>query len=38
VAVSSAVVQADGLYGLRFDEGINLHVTNVDFVRRLLKR
>ena len=33
-----ATVKPDGLFGLRIDEGVNLHVTNVDVVKRLLKR
>ena len=33
-----AAVSADGVFGLRFDSGINVHVTNVDITRRLLKR
>lgn len=37
-ALSRALVQPDGLFGLRIDEGLNLHVTNVDIARRLLKR
>lgn len=37
-ALPRASVEPDGLFGLRLDEGINIHVTNVDLTRRLLKR
>lgn len=33
-----SAVEPDGLFGLRAEEQVNLHVTNVDVVTRLLKR
>ena len=38
VALPAAALDPDGLFGLRFDEGINTHVTNVDHMVRLLRR
>lgn len=37
-ALPRAAVTAEGAFGLRFDSGMNVHVTNVDITRRLLKR
>ena len=37
-ALPRASVEPDGLFGLRLEEGINMHVTNVDHSVRLLKR
>jgi len=37
-ALPSTVLDPDGLFGLRLEEGINMHVTNVDHSVRLLKR
>jgi hypothetical protein len=37
-AIARSAVQPDGQYGLRLDAGSNVHVTNVDVTRRLLKR
>lgn len=37
-AIARAATQPDGQFGLRLDAGINIHVTNVDVTRRLLKR
>lgn len=37
-ALPRSAVEPDGLFGLRAEEQVNLHVTNVDLVRRLLKR
>jgi hypothetical protein len=37
-AVPRALLEPDGVFGLRFAEGINVHVTNVDHNVRLLKR
>jgi hypothetical protein len=37
-ALPRASLQPDGVFGLRLEQGINVHVTNVDIVRRLLKR
>lgn len=37
-AVARSALQPDGQFGLRLDAGINVHVTNVDVTRRLLKR
>ena len=37
-ALPTAALDPDGLFGLRLDEGINTHVTNVDHTVRLLRR
>lgn len=37
-ALPRTAVPPDGLFGLRLDDGINMHVTNVDLTKRLLKR
>jgi hypothetical protein len=36
-AIQRGGLPVDGHVGLRIEEGVNLHVTNVDVVRRLLK-
>ena len=36
-AMGSASLEPDGLFGLRLEEGINMHITNVDHSVRLLK-
>jgi hypothetical protein len=37
-ALPRAGLQLDGLFGLRIEDGVNVHVTNVDIVKRLLRR
>jgi hypothetical protein len=37
-ALPRSATRTDGHFGLRLGEGINVHVTNVDVTRRLLKR
>jgi len=37
-ALARSALRAEGQFGLRLEQGINVHVTNVDIARRLLRR